>query len=403
MQDQRWHQAYIQLAFRIEKIFQQHFQFPFVGYYYGPPEWKKQVEEEQIQEPVALLKETIALQDALVNQGFAQHRTTYLGKQLAAIELVCRQLNGERFSLVDELQLLYDITLTWTPDTQFDAALALYDEALPATGSLEERLSNWQYHYAIPEEKQNVVPGLLQQCIEEIRQRSVQLFALPKEEYVLFETEIMPYGFGGVCLYQGNYHSRCNLDITDYMQAQDPFSTVFEDLCHETYPGHHASFASREQHLYRKHGYLEETIWLLHSPNAVIGEGIATHACSMLFTPEELASWLVEHMYPTLGIRPDDTDLRKMQRATDMLNDIYGNAILMISEGFSTHEIQAYMGKYLRHAPFQLWNQPFRHFFVFYEYSGKRLFQPWLEGEDRNQMFQRFLREQWYPSELLKA
>ena len=83
-----WSRDYIQLAFRIDKLFNTLVELPFVGYYYGPPEWKEQVQNEQAQEPVALLHAATTLLDTLPTQGFDQHRTTYLNKQAVAMEMV---------------------------------------------------------------------------------------------------------------------------------------------------------------------------------------------------------------------------------------------------------------------------------------------------------------------------
>ncbi|HEX4716156.1 MAG TPA: hypothetical protein VH164_14640 [Ktedonobacteraceae bacterium] len=58
---EQWHQDYVQLAFRIDKVFHKHIELPYVDYYYGPPEWKAQVESEPEQEPIVLLRETTTL------------------------------------------------------------------------------------------------------------------------------------------------------------------------------------------------------------------------------------------------------------------------------------------------------------------------------------------------------
>jgi len=52
MMGESWSSDYIQLAFRIDKLFQSLIELPFVDYYYGSPEWKAQVQNEQAQEPV---------------------------------------------------------------------------------------------------------------------------------------------------------------------------------------------------------------------------------------------------------------------------------------------------------------------------------------------------------------
>ena len=131
---EQWHHDYMQLAFRLDKIFHTSIELPYVDYYYGPPGWKAQIEDEPEKEPVSLLRAATALLDALPEQGFDQHRTTYLSKQVGAMETVCRKLNGERFSFEEELQRLFDITFVWIQEAQFDEALAVYQEVLPHKG-----------------------------------------------------------------------------------------------------------------------------------------------------------------------------------------------------------------------------------------------------------------------------
>jgi hypothetical protein len=41
-----WHLDYIQLALSIDKIFRDRIEFPCVDFYYGPLDWKTQIENE---------------------------------------------------------------------------------------------------------------------------------------------------------------------------------------------------------------------------------------------------------------------------------------------------------------------------------------------------------------------
>ena len=50
-----WFRNYIQLAWRLDKLFHMHVGLPFVDYYYGPPEWKNQGQSEPEHEPSALV------------------------------------------------------------------------------------------------------------------------------------------------------------------------------------------------------------------------------------------------------------------------------------------------------------------------------------------------------------
>src|SRR5581483_8069521 len=95
----QWFQDYVALSFRIDKAIRTFTESRFVDYYYGPPEWKLSVEAETETPAAELVRQAMALADALPTQNFAAHREAYLAKQVIALETVCRKLNGETFTL----------------------------------------------------------------------------------------------------------------------------------------------------------------------------------------------------------------------------------------------------------------------------------------------------------------
>lgn len=373
---------------------------PFVDYYYGPPEWKAALENEPVQEPLDLIQATTALLEALPAQGFDPHRTTYLSKQITAMRMVCRKLHGEVFSLVEELQGIFDIQFAWTPEAQLEEGLALYNEALPGKGTLADRLHEWRIQHQLPfdKRKNDRVPAIVERIMTEIRQRTQALVALPTSEDVDLQLE-MDSPFGGASWYLGNYHSHIEINMAAYRQGH--IHMLVDTFCHEVYPGHHTASILKDQHLYRERGYLEESLGLIFSPGAVIGEGIATSACEMLFSPQELEQWLTEHVYPELEIEPQGEDVTTLQRAFDLLEGAWGNAAFLFREKRPDNEVKDYLAKYMHRADIAFWQQPFRDFFPSIEYYGKHLVQPHLQGPNRQAMFRRLLTEQVYPSELV--
>lgn len=402
---EHWHRDYIELAFRLEKLFQSHIGLPYVDYYYGPSEWKTRVDNEPEQEPLALLRAATRLLEALEEQGFDQHRTTYLSKQVGgAMEIACRKLGGEQFSLEEELRRLFDLAFVWTPSDQLDEALALYREALPGKGTLADRLHLWRVQHSIKAAKRAFIPEVIDRMLTEIRCRTLAFVDLPDTEGITSPVTLaMDERFGGACWYQGNYHSHVEINIDSSIQRGDHVQVLLDALCHEIYPGHHTAYTLRERYLYREQGCTEEMIGLIFSPAAVLGEGIATSACGMLFSPLEGEDWLAEHIYPQLGIEPDGADVAKIQRATEALESIGGNAISLMRDGQSEEALRDYLTPYLRQPFLEFWQRPFHEFFGIIESAGKRLMQPWLHGPDRQQTFRRFLIEQWYPTELVQS
>jgi hypothetical protein len=166
----------------------------------------------------------------------------------------------------------------------------------------------------------------------------------------------------------------------------------------------------KEQHLYRERGYLEQAIFPIISPQAVISEGIATSACEMVFSPEEAEQWLAEHIYPAADIEPDSVDIANLRKAGVLLDyPSGGNAAFLLREGRSDEEVMNYLMKYSLISGeearkfLEFLKEPFQEAYIFTYFYGRQIMRPWLQGPDRWNAFRRFLTEQVYPSELVQA
>lgn len=80
---------------------------------YQPPEWYEQVLHEPVQPADMLVRDSQKLLETLSQQGFEPHRTGYLAKQLRALETVSRRLQGEHFSLQEEVLRCFDLQVNW--------------------------------------------------------------------------------------------------------------------------------------------------------------------------------------------------------------------------------------------------------------------------------------------------
>lgn len=398
---EQWFRDYVLLQFRMDKAIRKFTEYRFVDYYYGPPEWKAQVEAEGETPAAELVLAAMALAAALPMQGFEAHRVTYLEKQVLALETVCRKLNREKFTLEDEVQRCFDIRPVWIPETQFEQAHALLDEILPGEGSLNDRRQRLRNRYELAREKSGLLIGFMRRAMDEARRRTLAFVSLPQGEEVELQT-VSDQAFGGENWYLGNYRSRVelNTDLPTHM------GWLLDLVCHEGYPGHHTEFVLKEQHLYRGQGYMEQAISPIISPQSVISEGIATSAFDMIFTPDEAEQWAAEHLYSEAGIKPASGDLVKLSKARELLEAVDGNAAFMLNEGHPDEEVKRYLMKYKmlpdEHAQkaLEFLKSPFREAYVFTYYYGKQLMRPWLQGPNRQTAFQRFLTEQICPSDL---
>jgi len=75
--------------------------------------------------------------------------------------------NGETFALEDEVQRCFDIRPTWTPETRFEEAHALFDEALPGQESIAERLQALRNRYSLASEKAGLTIDFMRRAMNE--------------------------------------------------------------------------------------------------------------------------------------------------------------------------------------------------------------------------------------------
>ena len=402
--NEQWFKDYVLLQFRIGKAIRKYTESRFVDYYYGSPEWKSAVETEEETPAPDLVRAAMALLDTLPVQGFEAHRVTYLSKQVIALETVCRKLNGETFSLQDEVQRCLDIRPTWTAETQFEEGQAMLDELLPGEGSIFDRRQALRKRYELAREKSGLLMGFMQRAMAEARRRVQAFVEMPQSEEVELAI-VTDKVYGGDNWYLGDFRS--HVDINTDLPTQ--MGWLMGLICHECYPGHHTEFVLKEQLLYRERGYMEQTIAPIICPQSVISEGIATSAFDMIFTSNEAEQWAVEHLYPEAGIEPAAVDMEKLYRAEELMAGIDGNARFMLSEGRSDEEVKQYVAKYAMlpdeyaQKSVEFLKDPFHEAYIFTYFYGRQLMKPWLEGSDKQAVFKRFLTEQLCPSDLVRA
>jgi hypothetical protein len=394
-----WEQEYVQLGLRLERLIP-----GFVDGYFGPPDLKAAVDQEPDPTAQDLRRAATTLLERLGDQGFEPGRTAYLRKQVIAMETVCRKLTGETVSLDEEVRNCFDIAPQWTPESEFETALALYEQALPGDGSVAERLSRRRTRFELGGDRAPLVQELLTKAMAEVRRRTLAFVDLPEGEGVTIRT-VKDQPWGAYNWYLGSYRSliEVNTDLPTNV------SGLLDLMAHEGYPGHHVEHSLKEHLLYRGKGYLENSILLINTPECVISEGIATLAGEIAFGPGETRSWLMQEAYPLAGIDQEVVDHEKLNRAADLLAGVRGNAVFMLhAEGRPDDEVVQYLIKYSllpearARKAMEFLKSPLWRAYTFTYFYGRRLMLPLLQGSDRLAMFRRLLTEQVYPSLLVE-
>lgn len=395
-----WIRDYVLLAFRIDQQLRAVDSY-LVDAYYGPPTWRTVVENAPSTAPIELVRQAAQLADMLPAQGFSAQREAFLVRQVRALETISRKLDGEIFAPEEEVERCLDIRPGWVPEHEFERGLALYEAALPGAGSLAERYQRWRNAHDLPAERSDLLLSMMQRTLAEARRRTHAFVDLPAAEQVQAET-VSGQLYGAANWYLGGYRSRLeiNLDLPVNL------ASLVKLMCHEAYPGHHTEFTLKEQLLYHGQQQIEQSLFLILTPQLVISEGIATLAESIVFTPVEAARWLADEIFPQAGLTADPTTLAQLHEAMRHGRGISGNAWFMVREGRPDADVLRYVMHYT------LWSEaraaklvrliksPYFGAYVFTYFYGERLMQRRLHGPGQLDMFRRFLSEPIYPSQI---
>jgi hypothetical protein len=396
-----WTRDYVLLVLRTAKAVEAQTGDGWMLDYYGPPEWKAQVEGEEPRAGGALVEGVRELEESLSGQGFEARRTRYLGKHLRALETVARRLADEHLSLQEQAAGCFDIDVGWVLETTFEAAHALYDEALPGGGDVRERLRRWKVRHELPREKASLLPALVERATREARRRTEALVRLPEGEEVSFGPMT-----GEPALATVEYRG----DLRSHIMVNTDWAFNVADLlyvaCHEGYPGHLAELVLKEQHLAKGKGYVEELVTFTPTPSLVVSEGLALWAREVAFPGGEGQAWLEEHAYPEAGIEPGEGDLSKIHAAKDLLWGAQCNTAFMLYEGRPPGEAARYLMRWALLDEEQAqralppMRRPFAEAYIFCYHHGRELLESGMRGPGRDDFVRSLLTEQVCPSDL---
>jgi hypothetical protein len=362
----------------------------FVDAYYGPPEHREQVDAEEPAEPAALAEEAASLLE-LAREVEGQ-RGTWLRAQLVGLETVARRLAGEEISWVDEVQRCHGITPKLTPESVFEEAHALLDEAFGGA----EGQARWRESQAVPAETLVEAASALN---ADARERTRELFGLPDGEDVTIEIETnVPWA--AFNYYQGGLRSRVAIsgDLPTYSYFLASLTP------HELYAGHHTEHAWKEELLVRGQGILEESVLLTGTPQSTISEGIAMVAADVLYG-EELHERAAEILRP-LGVPYDPERAQVMDDVEPALRKASDNMAWFLNvESRPVEEVVEY-GQRWRRLPRDhveksiefLTDPTWRAYTATYT-NGRELVERFVDGD--RERFRRLLTEQLTPADLV--
>jgi hypothetical protein len=369
-----------------------------VDAYYGPPELADRVATE----PVPSLGELLFEVDALILELDAgggpepAARRRWLRAQLTGLHTTARKLAGESIRYVDEVEECYGVRPRMADEEAIAAAHARLDDILPGDGALPERYSAWRESQAVPVDK---LDAALRSIADDLRERTDRAFGLPEGEQVDFAL-VTDKPWSGFNHYLGALRSR--VEINTDLPVLSP--TLGHLVAHEAYPGHHTEHSRKEVGLVRQRRQLEETIFLVGTPQCLLAEGLADLGLEALVgdAPE---SMLAEHLAP-LGIPYDDEVAAATSEVGELLGAVRGNAALLLHEvGQPPDQVVDYLSRWAllprarAEKAVQFLTDPTWRAYISCYVEGLPLCRHFVAGDPAR--FERLLTEQLVPADLL--
>jgi hypothetical protein len=370
-----------------------------VDAYYGPPGLAERAGAEPPAAPEALAGQSRRLLAGLAADGELEPaRRRWLAAQVRGLHTTARKLAGEPIGYLDEIDESYGVRPALFPEDDLAAAHRRLDAVLPGTGPVAERYSAWR-------EAQVVAPDRLGRALasiaEDFRSRTDAAFGLPDGEQVDFEL-VTGQPWAGFNYYLGGLRSRVAIN-TDLPVLSPTLGTL---VAHEAYPGHHTEHCRKEVGLVRRRRQLEESIFLVGTPQCLLAEGLADLGLEVVAgsRPEPV---LAEHLRP-LGI-PYDADLvGQVSVAAEALGAARGNAAILVHDrGRPAEEAVDYLARWALLSPpraakaVEFLVDPTWRAYVFCYIEGLRRCRAYVGGDAGR--FERLISEQMLPADLVPA
>ncbi len=301
-----------------------------VDAYYGPPSLAERVARVAPAEPPRLVEDGRALiADLDSGAPLDEHsgseaaswptsarRRRWLRAQAVGLLTTARRLAGEPIGYAEEVESCYGVRPRPVPEEELAAAHGRLRQALPGSGPLDERLIAWRESHAVPADCLRAAIGSL---AEDLRERTARLFGLPDGEHIEFEL-VTDKPWSGFNNYLGELHSKVSVN-TDLPVLSTSLAHL---VAHEAYPGHHTEHCRKEVSLVRRRHWLEETIFLVGTPQCLVAEGLADLGLEVLLGPRP-EPVVAGHLHP-LGIRYDTEVVAAVSEASEALSAVRANA-----------------------------------------------------------------------------
>ena len=309
-----------------------------VDAYYGPPDAARRAAAGEPVPPAELARRAGELLGALdAGHSLEDGRRRWLRAQVTGLRTTARKLAGEAIGYADEVELCYGVRPRRVDEDVLAAAHRRLDGVLPGSGPLAERFVEWREAQAVPTDL--LAPALASLC-EDLRDRTGARFGLPDGEHVDFELAT-DQPWSGFNYYLGGLRSRVAINIDLPVLSINLAHLV----AHEAYPGHHTEHSRKEVGLVRGRRWMEESIFLVGTPQCLLAEGLADLGLEVVMG-ERPEPAVAGHLRP-LGIRYDAEVAAAVAQSGEDLGWVRANAAFLLHEdGAPADEVVDYMARW---------------------------------------------------------
>jgi hypothetical protein len=224
-------------------------------------------------------------------------RQRYIRAHLVSYALQLQPEKMATLPVAKQVELAYGFVPVFPELASVDPAIDALDKALPGPGSLSDRLTAMKKRAQVPKDK---IEPVVRTALAECRRRTAAHLNLPKEELVVLfpDDKLIPA--------QANYEGDGKGSIaisTDYPADVD---RLLVTACHEGYPGHHTHFATLDEKLWNKRGWVEGKVGMQFEPLFAVSDAISEYGVSMVFPLDERMKYERELLYPLAGLTMQD-------------------------------------------------------------------------------------------------
>ena len=375
----------------------------FVDAFTGDPALRKQIESAPKPDPRELARTARELRGELAGSGLNAERSHFVDVHLRALECSGRKFAGEDIGFVDEVEAYFDVRIEKGNEDAYSDAHRLMGEVLPGPGPLAERVQAHRKADEIPAAKLNECVEAMSSALRDLVRGT---FGLPASETVEYEV-VGDKPWSGFNYYLGDYRSKVaiNSDLPQFM------ANLPRLIAHESYPGHHTEHCRKEAGLVGS-GQLEQTLFLVNTPQCIMAEGLADLALEAIVGPD-WGLW-AQDIYADLGLSFDGEKAQRLSAASGQLLSVRQDAALMLhDEGRSLDDVALFLERWSLSTPerarqsLKFLSSPLWRAYTSTYVEGYRLLGGWLDevpvGAERTERFRRLLDEPLVPSSLRAA